>query len=357
MFLNKFVRKPSSGNYIREVDALRFFAILPVLLLHLNTSFFRNFDTVFFEGLEFSILNYGGWGVELFFSISGFVISLPFFIKIKSNNYNIFTKNYFIKRFKRIEPPFIISLLLIYATSLFTNRLNFYDSIDNFIVTLFYSHKFIYTEWSTINPVTWSLETEIQFYLIIPLIFLVFVRINKLYVYILTSLIFVISIYLSISGLLAPHLDMSILNYAHLFIIGIYISYLYCYKRHYFKKSYFFDVMFIISFILIYASKILNLILLLDIGIFLLFISIFNSRIFNKLFCKNLFVIIGGMCYSIYLLHYALIHFSNIVLKFFQIENYIIVNLLSIIFVFLISSVFYLYVEKPFMSNNKNFTK
>ena len=353
MFVKKFLRSPSSGNYIREVDALRFFAILPVLLLHANTSFFRNFETDFFEGLEFSILNYGGWGVELFFSISGFVISLPFFIKTQSNNYSFFTKNYFIRRFKRIEPPFIISLLLIYVTSLFTNRLNFYDSIDNFMATLFYVHKFIYTEWSTINPVTWSLETEIQFYLIIPLIFLVFVRIKKVYIYILTSLIFVISIYLSKSGLLAPYLDMSIFNYMHLFIVGIYISYLYCYKKQYFKKSYFFDVIFIISFILIYASKMLNLILLLDIGIFLLFISIFNSKIFNNLFCKNIFVIIGGMCYSIYLLHYALIHLSNIVLKFFQIENYIIVNMLSIIIVFLFSSVFYLFVERPFMNLNK----
>ncbi len=353
MFLNKFLRNPSSGNYIREIDALRFFAILPVLMLHLNTSFFRNFETVFFKGLEFSFLKYGGWGVELFFAISGFVISLPFFIKIQSRNYNLFTTNYFIRRFKRIEPPFIISLLLIYIISLLSGRLVFLDSIYNFMASLFYVHKFIYAEWSIINPVTWSLETEIQFYIIIPLLFLVFTKIKKMYVYILTFLIFVISIYLSYSGFLAPNLDLSIFNYAHLFIVGIYVSYLYCNKNIFSKKSYYYDLIFIISFVFIYASKIFNFIILLDIGIFLLFISIFKSKIFNKLFCKNLFVIIGGMCYSIYLLHYALIHFFNIVLKFFQVENYIIVNICSIIFVMFISSIFYLFVEKPFMSSNK----
>jgi peptidoglycan/LPS O-acetylase OafA/YrhL len=358
MFLTKFLRNPSSGNYIREVDALRFFAILPVLMLHMNTSFFRNFETVFFNELEFSFLKHGIWGVELFFAISGFVISLPFFIKIQSHNYNILTKNYFIKRFKRIEPPFIVSLLIIYIISLVSTRLVFSDSIDNFIASLFYVHKFIYAEWSTINPVTWSLETEIQFYMFIPFIFLAFSKIKKVYIYILASLIFAISIYLHSSvdsvDLLGPRLNKSILRYAHLFIVGIYISYLYVYKNQYFKKSFIFDVIFLISFALIYAAKILDLIVLLDIGIFLLFISIFKSKIFNKLFCKNIFVIIGGMCYSIYLLHYAIIHFSHNSLKFLQIENYIIVNTLSIILVIFISSIFYLYVEKPFMTSVKN---
>jgi peptidoglycan/LPS O-acetylase OafA/YrhL len=60
------------------------------------------------------------------------------------------------------------------------------------------------------------------------------------------------------------------------------------------------------------------------------------------------------MCYSIYLLHYAIIHFSHNSLKFLQIENYIIVNTLSIILVIFISSIFYLYVEKPFMTSVKN---
>lgn len=354
MFLTKFLRNPSSGKYIREVDALRFFAILPVLMMHMNTSFFRNFETTSFNEIESSFLKHGVWGVELFFAISGFVISLPFFIKIQSNNLNILTKNYFLRRLKRIEPPFIVSLLIIYVISLVSKRLVFLDSIDNFIASLFYVHKFIYAEWSTINPVTWSLETEIQFYMLIPFMFLAFSKIKKVYTYIFGLLIFTISMHLHSSlDLLGPHLNKSILRYAHLFIIGIYISYLYVYKNQFFKKSFIFDVIFLLSLALIYASKTSNSILLLDVGIFLLFISIFKSKIFNKLFCKNIFVIIGGMCYSIYLLHYAIIHFSHNSLKFFQIENYTIVNTISIIFLIFISSIFYIYVEKPFMTSIK----
>lgn len=353
MFLKKLLRNPSSGNYIREVDALRFFAILPVILLHMNTSFFRNFETSFFNELEFSFLKYGIWGVELFFSISGFVISLPFFIKIRSCNYNIITKDYFIKRFRRIEPPFIVSLLIIYIISLASNRLNFLDSIDNFIATLFYVHKFIYAEWSIINPVSWSLETEIQFYMLFPFMFLAFTKIKKEYTYILVAIIFLISIFLHSSDFLGPYLNKSILRYAHLFILGIYISYLYVYKIQYFKKSFVFDIIFITSFLSIYASKIFHQIIFLDIGIFLLFLSIFKSKIFNKLFCKNIFVIVGGMCYSIYLLHYAIIHISHIFLKFLGTENYIFVNSISIFILMFISSIFYIYVEKPFMNSLK----
>lgn len=354
MFLSKFLRQPSSGKYIREIDALRFFAIIPVVIMHMNTSYFRNFDGESFRYLEFSIIKYGVWGVELFFTISGFVISLPFFIKIKSKNNNILTRGYFIKRLRRIEPPFIISLVIIYILSLASNRFSFIDSIDNFIATLFYVHKFIYAEWSIINPVSWSLETEIQFYIIIPFIFIAFNKLKKSYIYLLTFLIFIICIYLNTSNILGTFLNKSLLRYGHLFIVGIVISYMYVYSNFLLIKSNVFDLIFPTSFILIYLAKISDNIILLDIGVCTLVISLFKSKIFNTFFCKNIFVIIGGMCYSTYLLHYAILETAHKFLKYIHIHNYLAVNTLSILTVAAISSLFYILVEKPFMNPIKN---
>lgn len=354
MILSKFLRQPSSGKYIREIDALRFFAILPVVIMHMNTSYFRNFENEYIRGLESSIIKYGVWGVELFFVISGFVISLPFFIKIKSKNYKILTKEFFIKRIRRIEPPFVISLLIIYLLSLTINRFSFIDSIDNLIATLFYVHKIIYAEWSIINPITWSLETEIQFYIIIPIIFSALSKVKKSHIYLLTSFIFIFSIFLNSSDLLGPNLNKSLLVYGHLFILGIMLSYIYVYSNYLLIKSKIFDLIFPISFFLIYEAKILEYPILLDIGIFVLFISVFKSNIFNKIFCRNIFVIIGGMCYSIYLLHYAVLESAHKFLKYIQVQNYLIVNILSIVAVALISSLFFLYIEKPFMNPIKN---
>ena len=354
MILKKFLRNPSSGNYIREIDSLRFFAIIPVVLLHLNTSFFRIFESNDYSPLKFSILNYGGWGVELFFAISGFVICLPFFKSLKSSNKIVLNVSYFFKRFRRIEPPFFISLLIIYSVLLFSETLNFNDSFFNFLATFFYSHKILYGEWSNINPVTWSLETEIQFYIIIPFIFIFFQRLNVKQLKFLIFITFFCSLFFDHFNLLNQYLNLSVLNFAHLFMIGIFFSYIYTNYNFFFeKKNILFDLLFVISFVGIYLSKVFNVFLLFDFSILILFISIFKATFLRSFFCKDIFVVIGGMCYSIYLLHYAIIHVLGTTFNFFSFESYLLTNFLIFTILIFISALFYLYVEKPFM-NKKN---
>jgi peptidoglycan/LPS O-acetylase OafA/YrhL len=80
--LHKLSRVTSTGKYIPEIDALRFLAIMPVVLLHA-----RNFLIVK-SGDSYSLppendwiaqlTAHGHYGVQLFFVISGFVLALPF---------------------------------------------------------------------------------------------------------------------------------------------------------------------------------------------------------------------------------------------------------------------------------------
>ena len=109
----KLKRPIQRNSYVPEIDVLRFFAIISVMLLHLSTSILDDIDSLnrthfdSYNLVRATILNRFGLGVDLFFAISGFVIARPF---IGGKEINI--KKYFVRRFIRIEPPYILALLV-----------------------------------------------------------------------------------------------------------------------------------------------------------------------------------------------------------------------------------------------------
>ena len=80
------LKRKSSQRYLPEIDALRFFAIIPVLLIHFGAALLAensNFDSVVVDN-ESVLRHYlykGNLGVNLFFAISGFILALPFLNK------------------------------------------------------------------------------------------------------------------------------------------------------------------------------------------------------------------------------------------------------------------------------------
>ncbi|MFM7487074.1 MAG: acyltransferase family protein [Cytophagales bacterium] len=77
-----FKRITSSGNFIPEIDGLRFIAIASVVLYHLSgfitTKDLNEYvDTINYSFLE-HFLSHGHLGVPLFFTISGFILGMPF---------------------------------------------------------------------------------------------------------------------------------------------------------------------------------------------------------------------------------------------------------------------------------------
>ena len=83
--VNKFFSRITSSNkLIKEIDGLRFFAIFWVILLHISGIFKNKSGLVFEENPISMIANAGNNGVFLFFSISGFILYLPFLSRYKS---------------------------------------------------------------------------------------------------------------------------------------------------------------------------------------------------------------------------------------------------------------------------------
>ena len=90
----------SRSRYIKQIDGLRGISVLSVVLYHFFPDIFK-----------------GGFiGVDIFFVISGFVISKVLIEEFEINK-KISLKNFYIKRIKRLFPAFF---LIIFVSSIFS---------------------------------------------------------------------------------------------------------------------------------------------------------------------------------------------------------------------------------------------
>jgi len=153
------------GRYLAFLDGLRAIAILSVLLYHLDKNFVPN----------------GYLGVDIFFVISGFIVSYSVYNR-KIKNVRHLLLDFYARRFTRIIPALIVCLLI---TSIFsflfipdawlsnkqykTAQMAFFG-LSNIQLSQGTDYFSTITDF---NPFahTWSLGVEEQFYIIFPLLF------------------------------------------------------------------------------------------------------------------------------------------------------------------------------------------
>jgi peptidoglycan/LPS O-acetylase OafA/YrhL len=363
-----FKRIISSGKFIPEIDGLRFLAIICVVILHLRSYLIKHSN---FQGQSSdfhflkSLFLRGDIGVSLFFIISGFILAIPFanFYILNQNKVNI--KNYFLRRLTRLEPPYIIvmtALLFFYVYAV--KSISLFDGILRFLSSVFYVHNFIYPDQRPfLNGVAWSLEIEVQFYILAPIIaYLFLIKETKLRRGLMIALIFISLLF---NFFILNFKFISIINFFHFFLVGFLLADLYISKSFLFKKTkldYLIATFLLISIFIFRTANfettfqkfIFELVRL--ICVFLLYYYIIFHKIF-KFFSHKIITNIGGMCYSIYLLHVPIIIvFGKIILKFsFSNNNFInisIYSILIIVIILFISSMFFLFVERPCMDKD-----
>jgi peptidoglycan/LPS O-acetylase OafA/YrhL len=364
-------RKSTSLNFIPEIDGLRFFAIATVVIFHLNTAFSREIGFSVDESIEFlggkSTLSVGGvlvrldLGVKVFFAISGFILALPFLKALKENG-KMNIGSYFKRRLTRLEPPFIISLFLFSIVHIVVFHEKIANVLMHFSVGLFYSHGLVFGEPNFINPVTWSLETEAQFYILVPLMFFFFkmVKRDALKIALLLT-IFIGSMIFKNSTSENGYLNSSVFAYFLNFAVGIFFAGIYLRNKSFFEgsKKLIFDLLGITSIIGMFVfykpqADIMNMAFF-NSSIFLFFLSAFMGRIFNYFFTRKWVYTIGGMCYSIYLLHYAFFHLFVKFSKSLAFSQDYGVNLgiqivIALPVVLFVSAVFFVLIERPCMN-------
>jgi peptidoglycan/LPS O-acetylase OafA/YrhL len=306
-------------------------------------------------------------GVKVFFAISGFVLALPFVRRgLLGEGKTIVIKDYFIRRLTRLEPPFVVSLIFFALIHVFLLQKPWIEIQKDFCVGLFYLHGLFFGAPNPINPVTWSLEVEAQFYLLVPLLFwLIFRFTNNAFQLGSILVLSLISVYLKEIFMLSGNqqLGATILAYFANFSIGILFAFLFVLdKQNWLKmKSYLFDLIgFVSVFLMFYFYKPQHIWcngVSFNLAVFIMMISAFKGKLVNYFYTRPWVYIIGGMCYSIYLLHYAFFHFlvsytSKIQLgKGYKID-YLIQILIALPIMLVVTTVFYLLVERPCMDKD-----
>lgn len=176
-------------KYRSEVDGLRSLAVLPVILFHAG-----------FKGFS------GGFvGVDIFFVISGYLITTILIEELENDKFSIV--NFYERRARRILPAlsFIMLLCIPLAWMLMPleNHKEFLHSLV--AVSLFASNLLFWMESgyfeaaSEEKPLlhTWSLAVEEQYYLLFPIFLFVFWRFGKNRVFIVILLMSVASLLLA----------------------------------------------------------------------------------------------------------------------------------------------------------------
>jgi peptidoglycan/LPS O-acetylase OafA/YrhL len=152
----------TTKHTFRGLDHLRAFAISYVVLFHYQI--FRHPHWVKGAG------SFGWTGVDLFFVLSGFLIAGQLFSTIAKGK-TISMKAFFIKRFFRIIPPFLV-VVIIYSIFPFTREREQFAPVWRYL-TFTQNFGFDLKIYGTFSH-AWSLCVEEQFYLILPVCFWLF---------------------------------------------------------------------------------------------------------------------------------------------------------------------------------------
>lgn len=158
--------------YYKRLDGLRFFAIFFVLIHHF-ASFFSNF------------INFGYYGVDLFFVISGFLIT-TILLKAKEKSFWKNYGNFMGRRVLRIFPLYYFSIFLLFILGV--------PGIKKYLIPLItytFNYYFPFLENNEGNSFGhfWSLCVEEQFYLFWPFLVLYIKRWKSLLLFITLTII------------------------------------------------------------------------------------------------------------------------------------------------------------------------
>jgi peptidoglycan/LPS O-acetylase OafA/YrhL len=366
--ISQIQRKTKSLKYIPLVDGIRFLAISLVIFQHLNERMMKYNHGMSLSALEEQISFYisrGTIGVFIFFVLSGFVIAMPFAKRTITQKFSYL--DYIKRRLTRLEPPYIIWMFIFSVVLFLSSDLSLANLVKHYLASVFYVHQFVYGEFSIINPVAWSLEVELQFYLLAPFLCVFYFSIPSFRNRIALIAAVILS-WISVQHLfdwhLLPH-RASILGFLQFFLLGILLADLY--KNSSLlstKKNVIWDILVLVALYVMaitWTEEYLKTLVFL-VATFLLFISLFRGKIINGILSKPLIAGIGGMCYTIYLIHLPLMEgITKLVYSYVSPSSYIfnltLMHLFVIPIILIISTLGYILLEKPFMTGNEVFVR
>lgn len=331
-------------KFRNDIQGLRALAVVFVFLFHLSHNFLP-----------------GGFiGVDIFFVISGYLISSIVISKIANDKFNLL--DFYDSRIKRIVPAYYFLLIAVWVGFyfIFINADIGKFKLSHFWALVFNSNYYFanvdnyFGVSSNENPLlhTWTLGVEMQFYLILPFI-LLFIKNRK----ILISILILITVGLfaySTKEIMTGNkggMYFSLLARSPEFFIGVLISLVKIEKNNFVIKNAF--PLSLIGFIGLLCSALiltetspfpgaLAILPCLSVGLLL----ITPTSKLNFFLANKFFVFIGEISYSVYLWHWPIIAFLRYYYSRYDLR---VSEMFIVIFSTITLSLFsYYFVEKPF---------
>src|SRR6185312_9819605 len=165
------VRPAGHTRYRADIDGLRAIAVLFVVASHLHVAHFA-----------------GGYiGVDVFFVISGYLISSNIIPQIRAGSFSL--AGFYVRRIRRIFPALIVMLALtlplawrfLFPTEMVEYAHSLLAAVFACSNTLLWSWGGYFASENELKPLlhTWSLGVEEQFYLLFPLCLLALTGLRK----------------------------------------------------------------------------------------------------------------------------------------------------------------------------------
>ncbi len=296
-------------KYRADIDGLRSIAVLAVLIFHINPSYLP-----------------GGFvGVDVFFVISGFLITNIVKHQIENKKFNY--KDFYTKRIKRLLPLFFAVVTFSFIAGYF---LLFPDvfrqfSGDALAATLFLSNvksafSGNYFDHDNIRPLLhfWSLAVEEQFYFIMPTFLIIIMKYFRKYVLHLLVVTLLISLasaeyfssdpkYAQLSYFLLPTRAWELLAGGIFAFTTINLS-----RNTSILLSWIGVALIGLSLFVINEQSVFPGIITLLPVVGSVFLILSNGKGFGEVLSKPLFVSIGTASYSIYMWHWPIIIFTKL---------------------------------------------
>lgn len=331
----KFIQ---AEKYRIEIDGLRAYSVLAVILFH------------------FGFVQNGFLGVDVFFVISGFLITGNIQNKMLTNTFSI--KEFYIRRIKRIIPLVsFICFISIIIGSIFMLPDDLENLAQSVIATNFFNNNVLLLittrdYWDVVNEFkplmhTWSLGIEEQFYFIYPFIFLLT---SKFYSKLLLPIIIGLTL-ISILLFLSPFDDyykfyLLPFRFFELSIGGVISIML---KGRVLKNNFSLITLILLLGIFIFDLNFINKDLLLVITVVfscIVLLSDYSTNVISSFLLKNkVLIFLGKISFSLYMWHQLILAFGRyFVFQKISNEDYFYMFILTII----LSTATYYFIEIPF---------
>ncbi|MDR1583485.1 MAG: acyltransferase [Prevotellaceae bacterium] len=354
----------NQDNKLTYIDTLRGIAILGVIMIHTNQHG-QPSDRLLW------LINNGDMGVQLFFVASAFTLFLSFNNRLGKEKTP--TRNFFIRRFFRIAPMYyLIGIGYYILQDSLGQRYWLGDETHittwNIISNFFFVHG-VNPYWiNSLVPGGWSITVEMTFYAILPFLFSKIKNINQALNFFILSIFIRATLHVFIKHLPFFNLDQHVWtgflywyfpSQLPVFALGIIMYFV-------INKSYsdisgqtFLLLALVFLFQQLTGYNIFGRHIMFSIGFIILGVAL--SRYQTKILVNSIITYIGKISFSMYLVHFAVLHW----LTYFHFAdfvengliNYSIRFFIVILGTVVLSTLTYKFIELPFQDFGKKIIK